>query len=100
MEAQYDPVIDRLLELVSPRDVPGDADIWVPAVAAYMHGNNVMPGDALFAPTSNGLAAGPTVVAAVRSGLCELIERDAFSVTWLNRLAAPEIQLAGVNGPL
>ena len=28
-------------------------------------------------------------------GLCELIERDAFLVTWLNRLPAPEIRIAG-----
>lgn len=78
--------------------VPGDVqrrEAWVPAVAVYLHGNNVMPGDALFMGNSNGLAAGPDADSALRSALCELIERDAFVVTWMNRLAPARIAIDG-----
>lgn len=81
-------------------ELPEGRETWVPAVAVYMHGNNVMPGDALFTPTSSGLAAGASVNEAVRSGLCELIERDAFLVMWMNRLAVPELMLDGSDGAL
>jgi ribosomal protein S12 methylthiotransferase accessory factor len=88
------------IDWVRATELPEGRETWVPAVAVYMHGNNVMPGDALFTPTSSGLAAGPTVEDAVRSGLCELIERDAFLVMWMNRLAVPELALDGGEGPL
>jgi ribosomal protein S12 methylthiotransferase accessory factor len=46
-----------------------------------------------FAPsTSNGLAAGPTPAGAILGGLCEVMERDAMLITWMNRLPAVELQ--------
>lgn len=47
-----------------------------------------------FAPsTSNGLAAGPTLPGAILGGLCEVMERDAMLIAWLNRLPAIELEL-------
>ena len=46
-----------------------------------------------FAPsTSNGLAAGATLAGAILGGLCELMERDAMLITWMNRLPAVELK--------
>lgn len=84
---------DLQVDWIRARELPGTAAVWVPASLIYMHSDNVMPGDALCHANSNGLAAGPTVAAATRSALLELIERDAFVITWLNRLSAPEIDL-------
>jgi ribosomal protein S12 methylthiotransferase accessory factor len=53
--------------------------------------------------TSNGLAAGPTREAAALSGLCEVMERDALMIAWMNRLPAVELELdasAGIAGAL
>jgi len=50
------------------------------------------------ATTSNGLAAGPDRPSALLGGLCELIERDAFLLTWMNRLPAVEVDLATAGG--
>jgi ribosomal protein S12 methylthiotransferase accessory factor len=45
-----------------------------------------------FAPsTSNGLAAGQTLASAALGGLCEVMERDAMLITWMNRLPAVEL---------
>jgi ribosomal protein S12 methylthiotransferase accessory factor YcaO len=42
--------------------------------------NYLGPGgeDSFVTPTSNGLAAGPSLEQATLSGLCELAERDGF----------------------
>jgi ribosomal protein S12 methylthiotransferase accessory factor len=49
-------------------------------------------GREFFAPTtSNGLAGGEDLPSAVLAGIYELVERDAFLVTWLNRLPAARI---------
>jgi ribosomal protein S12 methylthiotransferase accessory factor len=79
-------------------------DLWngepvaLPASLVYL----VFPPPRLedyFAPsTSNGLAAGATVPAAVLSGLCEVMERDAMLITWMNRLPATELEFADSSG--
>ncbi|HVH51436.1 MAG TPA: YcaO-like family protein, partial [Gaiellaceae bacterium] len=42
--------------------------------------------------TSNGLACGPTFSDAALTGLLELIERDAFMITWNARLSWPLLE--------
>ncbi len=65
--------------------------VLVPAFFVYLDGDSDLPGDYILPVTSNGMASGPTLEFAAYSGLCELIERDAFIITWLNRLPAPRI---------
>lgn len=49
---------------------------------------------AIVQPISTGLAAGSSFAEAALSGLCEVIERDAFTITWQARLRHPRIDLA------
>jgi len=65
-----------------------DAEIWLPAIAALMEFTVGDPSEFLFPITSNGLAAGPTLRDAVTSAICEVLERDAFMITWSNQLPA------------
>lgn len=65
--------------------------MWVPATLVYLNYSGEQPQDFLCPPTSSGLAAGATFADAIRSALLELIEREAFLVAWMNRLAAPEV---------
>lgn len=52
-----------------------------------------------FAPsTSNGLSAGETLASAALGGLCEVMERDAMLITWMNRLPAVELKLDESSG--
>jgi ribosomal protein S12 methylthiotransferase accessory factor len=63
----------------------------VPASLVYLDypGNDA---DLFFCPpTSNGLAAGPTLEAAALAGIYELIERNSFLITWMNRVPVPEV---------
>jgi ribosomal protein S12 methylthiotransferase accessory factor len=56
------------------------------------------PQDYLCASTSSGFAAGVDVAHAARAATIELIERDAFVITWLNRLPVREIDLERAEG--
>lgn len=46
---------------------------------------------------SNGCAAGTTPADATFQGLCELIERDAVSIWWHNRIKRPEIPISSLD---
>ena len=72
---------------VRGRSLPDGGEVFVPASMAYLG----YVGEQLCHNTSNGLAAGPSIDAAVLGGLCELIERDAFLIAWMNKLPVPEV---------
>jgi ribosomal protein S12 methylthiotransferase accessory factor len=55
---------------------------------AYYIGTGDAPIDQ---PISTGLACGPTFADAALSGLCEAIERDAFTLVWQARMSRPHI---------
>jgi ribosomal protein S12 methylthiotransferase accessory factor len=73
-------------------------EVFVPAGMTYLVNPMPTPQDHLTPPTSNGLAAGATLSDAVLGGLYELMERDAFLITWMNRLPATEIDLRASGG--
>ncbi|WP_437619561.1 TOMM precursor leader peptide-binding protein [Sorangium sp. So ce1151] len=60
------------------------APVHVPALPTY-YGNCAGPGAHFCQVTSNGLAAGPTLEGASMGAALELIERDAFMISWLAR---------------
>lgn len=46
---------------------------------------------------TTGLASGRSLDDAVLSGMCEVIERDAFMITYLNRLSPPRLNFAALS---
>jgi ribosomal protein S12 methylthiotransferase accessory factor len=80
------------------RELPSGREVLVPAGLVYLGTVSQDPRDALCQMTSSGLAAGDSFEMATLHGLMELVERDALMVTWMNRLPAPEIDLAEVDG--
>lgn len=74
-------------------ELPARREIVVPASLAYLVTPVARTEDGFTNATSNGLAAGGTLTAAILGGLYEIIERDALLVTWMNRLPAVEIDL-------
>jgi ribosomal protein S12 methylthiotransferase accessory factor len=64
----------------------------VPAFAVYLP-YRMEPGEPLVAPgLSTGLACGESREAAVFSAVCEVVERDAFALTWLSGASPPTIE--------
>jgi len=72
---------------------------WVPAVLVFMH-FPAHGAERITNPISTGAAAHPDPATAVCGALCEVIERDAISLTWLQQLALPRIELDSVGPQL
>jgi ribosomal protein S12 methylthiotransferase accessory factor len=70
---------------------------WVPAALVYIHFPSE-EAERITNPISTGSAAHPDPAVATCGALCEVIERDAISITWLQQLALPEIEI-DVAGP-
>ena len=70
----------------------------MPASFAYLSSPSDQPQDFLCSTNSNGFAAGPDLNRAIRSAVLETLEREAFLVTWLDRLPAREIDFAAADG--
>jgi len=66
--------------------------VWVPALPAYFN-FQACHHEAFCHVSSNGLAAGADVDDASMRALFELIERDAFMITWLCQLPARRVLL-------
>jgi ribosomal protein S12 methylthiotransferase accessory factor len=79
-------------------ELPGRRRVFVPAALVYLSMGQIRVEDFFCPATSNGLAAGPDLDFAVLHGLYELIERDSFLITWMNRLPAWEIDFSGRPG--
>jgi ribosomal protein S12 methylthiotransferase accessory factor len=80
-------------------ELPEGNSVWLPELLTYLNTNGLSPNEYFCPPSSNGLAAGPDLDSAILAGLCELAERDAFFITWLNRLPVDHIDV-GTRGPV
>ena len=82
----YRPYSDDLtIAWVEAYSLTTDAPVWVPAAAVFLSFPSTEE-ETLFAPTSNGLAAGPARDRAVLGAAFEVIERDAVMIGWLRRI--------------
>jgi len=61
--------------------------IFLPAQSTVLNYNVRSKNEILGQSTSNGLAAGPSMIHAILSAAEEVIERDAFMIAWHNELA-------------
>ncbi len=64
--------------------------MWVPLVMSHVVFNQ-WPEEMFWLPISTGVAAHTDPFRAAVSAICELIERDAITLTWLARLTPPKI---------
>jgi ribosomal protein S12 methylthiotransferase accessory factor len=76
--------------------LPDGGPAWLPAQLVYLTGAAPSTGETPIGyTTSNGLACGPTLEEALASALLEVVERDAFMLTWHARLSLPLVELDG-----
>ena len=74
-------------------DLATGRQVWVPAELVYL--SHVGGESRIGYATSNGLACADDIVAATGRGLLELLERDAFMLTWAQRLSLPRLDVSG-----
>ncbi|HEV7506276.1 MAG TPA: TOMM precursor leader peptide-binding protein [Thermoanaerobaculia bacterium] len=94
--APFDP--DRPIHWLRGSWLGSGEPVWVPALTSFF---NFMadPGEHFCQVSSNGLAAGGGLEDAALRALFELVERDAFMLTWLCRLPARRIVPDGALEP-
>ena len=72
---------------------------YVPAAMVYVpYYYYVQTGEApIVQPISTGLACHCTPAEAALNGLCEVVERDAFMITWQARMSRPQIAVESLS---
>lgn len=80
---------DREIPWVWAHSLVHDQPVLVPSLLTYYH--SVPRADRFVQESSNGCASGTSLTEAVHHGLMELIERDAFLLTWYAQLRLPEL---------
>jgi ribosomal protein S12 methylthiotransferase accessory factor len=71
--------------------LPDGAKIYIPAVMVYTYIGHMYPGERICFPMSTGCAAHDSVELALIGGICEVVERDATALVWLQKLPLPRI---------
>lgn len=73
--------------------------VWVPALGTFLDYQVQRATEFFYPATSSGLAAGSTLRNAVLAGLLELLERDAFMLSWLGRRPGIRLDPASLHQP-
>ncbi len=71
--------------------------ILVPACMVYMPYRFMNRAEYIFIPISTGLACGNTREEAILTGMYEVVERDAFTAVWLNRIPVPGLDVSSAH---
>ncbi|MFH1805614.1 MAG: TOMM precursor leader peptide-binding protein [Pseudomonadota bacterium] len=76
-----------------------DAARWLPSrFCFFQYPNDIAPGDHKFCwADSNGCATGGSIEEAILQGFLEVVERDAVSIWWYNRLRVRQIAFEGLD---
>jgi ribosomal protein S12 methylthiotransferase accessory factor len=75
--------------------LPDGEPTWLPAQLVYLN-DSIGAGEARIAySSSSGLACGATFAEALLGALYELVERDAFMITWYAKLSLPRLDWSG-----
>ncbi|AYK09235.1 hypothetical protein D8Z77_19285 [Brevibacillus laterosporus] len=86
------PVTDALIRWVKGISLLDQREVWVPAIMTYLHLSAESMGERFWLPISTGCAAHVSIEEALISAICEVIERDAISLTWLQQISLPHIE--------
>jgi ribosomal protein S12 methylthiotransferase accessory factor len=94
--------VDAPIAWTPGRSLVTDEEILVPAAMTYVpyHYLASRPDTPIVQPISTGLACGCSFADAALSGICEAIERDAFTLTWQARMSRPHIGTEALTAPV
>jgi ribosomal protein S12 methylthiotransferase accessory factor len=67
--------------------------VYVPVVMVYLHAGVAHPAERFWLPITTGCAGHVTYEQALSNAILEVIERDAVSIVWLQRLSLPRIEI-------
>lgn len=86
---EFDP--DAEMRWVLGTDLVSGQPTWIPAVMTCYRLRDIRPAERFWMRISTGCAVHTDPVEALVRSICEVIERDAIAITWLQRLHLPVI---------
>ena len=84
---------DSIFHWIAGKSLISGKKIFLPAQTAYFVYPYLADEQIILLPISTGAAAGLSENQAQLSGMCEVVERDAFMITYLNRLSPLQINM-------
>ncbi|AOU02893.1 MAG: YcaO-like family protein [Bacillota bacterium] len=87
----HKPLADSPLRWVKGLSLHTQKEMWIPAIMTYLHLPAMSQGERFWLPISTGCAAHTSYEKALVNAICEVIERDAISITWYQQLPLPHI---------
>ncbi len=87
------PSEDTVFRWVRARSLTRESNVYVPACFVYVPYQFRDKKEVVTLPISTGLACGGTPEDAILRGIYEVVERDSFSITWLNKMPVPRLGL-------
>ncbi|ATO27678.1 hypothetical protein RA13_06220 [Bacillus atrophaeus] len=85
------PLFNSPLRWVKGMSLHTQEETWIPAIMTYLHLPAMSQGERFWLPISTGCAAHTSYEQALINAICEVIERDAISLTWYQELPLPHI---------
>lgn len=73
--------------------------IYLPAVMVYLYTGYASSSERIAVPITTGCAAHISYERALLAAILEIIERDALSILWLQKLHVPRLQVDGLPEP-
>lgn len=97
IESNSDKYIDnsKKINWVEGTDLTNNKKIYIPESLVYFPYK--IKDDLIREESTTGLACGDTLDMAIYNGICECIERDAFSLCWLNKYISPQIDIETID---
>ncbi|MFG2092774.1 YcaO-like family protein [Streptomyces sp. NPDC048612] len=87
----YDPAVP--IRWVRAWSLTRRCSVLVPAIAVYLHMAPQSPSELFTRGITTGAAVHSDLRSAVLGGLLEVVERDALSLAWLQRLRLPQLSV-------
>jgi ribosomal protein S12 methylthiotransferase accessory factor len=94
------PSHDASMGWMRARSLTYDKDVLVPASLVHVTYPGAEHESLIDMNPVSGYACGNSFDEAALSGICEVVERDAFMIFWYNRLPAPAFDLSAAESPM
>lgn len=94
------PSFDAPLRWVKGISLHDQRTVWIPAVMTYLNLPAISIGERFWLPISTGCAAHTTIEEALTNAICEVVERDAISLTWYQKLSLPRIEFDQIQSDM
>lgn len=92
--SSYSP--DLPIRWIHSHELTSERDIWIPLVSAAYNATNRVPNENFQYGISTGWAAHSNLTQSIIGSLSEVLERDALSITWQQKMSLPRILPRGL----